>query len=161
MISTIYKPRTQTAHKYNYGHALLYAGSANMMGAAILCAKACIRSGAGLVTIMVAPGFKSIIHTSIPEVITSSEKDTAKSWQKKSAVAIGPGMEKTTPNKSLLKKILTGWSGPMVIDATALSLLSNLLELLPHRIANPAILTPHTGELEKLFGKTANDFGCG
>lgn len=158
LISTIYKPRIQTAHKYNYGHALLYAGSPHMMGAAILCAKACIRSGAGLVTINVAPGFQSIIHTSVPEVITSSEKDTAKSWQKKSAVAIGPGMENSTSNRSLLKKILTDWGGPLVIDATGLSLLSTLLKLLTRRASGRAILTPHAGELEKLFGKTANDF---
>ncbi len=157
-IAQIYNPRNPFAHKYTFGHALLYAGSKNMMGAAVLCSKGCIRSGAGLVTIQVAPGCEAIIHTALPEAITSSEKDTTISWLKKSAAAIGPGLEKSSANKQLLKKLLVSWDKPLVIDATALSLLKDLAELLPKRKKNPAILTPHTGEFDQLFGKTANDF---
>ena len=158
LIQHIYKPRNPFAHKYTFGHALLYAGSKNMMGAAMLCSKACLRSGAGLVTIHVTPGCEAIIHTSLPEAITSSENDTGKSWLKKSAIAIGPGLEKSATNKQLLKKLLIQWDGPLVIDATALSFLSSFTDLLPLRKKNPAILTPHTGEFEQLFGKTSNDF---
>lgn len=158
LISKIYKPRNQFAHKYNYGHALLYAGSKNMMGAAVLCTKACIRSGTGLATIHLTPGCEEIIHMALPEAITTSVNDTNKSWSKKSAIAIGPGLENNAKNKQLLKKLLSAWEGPLVIDATALSLLTAFTSLLPLRKLHPAILTPHTGEFEKLFGKTANDF---
>lgn len=158
MISKIYKPRNQFAHKYNYGHALLYAGSKNMMGAAVLCTKACIRSGAGLATIHITPGCEAIIHTALPEAITTSVNDTNKSWSKKSAIAIGPGMENTAKNKQLLKKLLSAWAGPLVIDATALAILTAFTSLLSLRKLYPAILTPHTGEFEKLFGKTTNAF---
>lgn len=158
LISKIYKPRNEFAHKYNFGHALLYAGSKNMMGAAVLCTKACIRSGTGLVTIHIAAGCEAIIHTALPEAITTSLNNTNKSWSKKSAIAIGPGMENTPKNKQLLKKLLSAWEGPLVIDATALSLLTVFTSLLSFKRLHPAILTPHTGEFEKLFGKTANDF---
>ena len=158
LIRKIYKQRDQFAHKYNFGHALLYAGSKNMMGAAILCTKACVRSGTGLATIHVPPGYEAIIHTALPEAITASDNDTAKSWLKKSAIAIGSGLENNAKNKQLLKKLLSAWAGPLVIDATALSILTAFTSLLPARKLHPAILTPHTGELEKLFGKTNNDF---
>ena len=157
-IKNIYKPRNELSHKYNFGNALLYAGSKNMMGAAVLCAKACIRSGTGLVTLNVTPDCEAIMHISIPEVITTSEKETNKTLLKKAAIAIGPGLENDIKNKQLLTKLLTDWQEPIVIDATALSILITLKHLLPKRKLHPAILTPHTGEFEKLFGKTADPF---
>lgn len=158
MISNIYKPRNAFAHKYIFGHALLFAGSKNMMGAGLLCTKACLRTGTGLATIHVSLGCEAIIHTALPEAITTSVNDTTKIWMKKTAIAIGPGLENTLKNQQLLKKLLVGWDGPLVVDATALSLLTSLIEMLPLRKIHPAILTPHTGEFEKLFGKTNNDF---
>ena len=157
-IRLIYKPRNQFAHKYNFGHALLYAGSKNMMGAAILCAKACLRSGAGLVTVFTEDNAQPVIQTALPEAITSTEHDFEKLIQKKSAIGIGPGLELSPANKDLLKNIIAGYSGAMVIDASALQMLSADIGILQQRILNPAIITPHTGEFEKLFGKTVNDF---
>ena len=157
LIAKIYIRRNAFAHKYNFGHALIYAGSKNMMGAAILCSKACLRSGAGLVTIQVSRDCEGIINVAIPEAITSSTSKKENSWLKKAAIGIGPGMEINSSNKLLLKKILTDWDGPLVIDASALQLLITLSNLLPTRKNHPAILTPHQGEFEKLFGKTISD----
>ena len=158
MISKIYKPRNNFAHKYTFGHTLLYAGSKNMMGAGLLCTKACLRAGTGLATIQVTPGCEGIIHTALPEAITTSGTIHGDTWLKKTAIAIGPGIENTQKNKQLLKNILADWDGPLVIDATALSLLVSVITMLPVRKMHPAILTPHTGEFERLFGKTTNDF---
>lgn len=157
MITHVYKPRNSLGHKYNFGHALLYAGSKNMMGAGVLCAKACIRSGTGLVTIQVPLLCEAIIHNSIPEVITNSDKEGNKILIKKSAIAIGPGLENNVKNKQLLKHLLKIYEGPLVVDATALSLLGTIKPLLLHR-KHPAILTPHAGEFEKLFGKSTDSF---
>jgi NAD(P)H-hydrate epimerase len=66
-VALIYNPRNQYAHKYNFGHALLYAGSKNMMGAAILCAKACLRAGCGLVTVHTETGTQPVIQASFPK----------------------------------------------------------------------------------------------
>ena len=158
LVQTIYKPRKQSGHKYNYGHALLYAGSKNMMGASLLCARACLRSGAGLTTVYVPEERMNILQTALPEAIASDENDFAIISKKKSAIGIGPGLEINDVNEGLLKKIITEWDGPLMIDASALQLLVAFPNLLPGRKVNPAIITPHTGEFEKLFGKTANDF---
>ena len=158
LIRSIYRPRKQSGHKYTYGHALLYAGSKNMMGAALLSAKACLRSGAGLVTVHTPEERMPIIQTALPEAISSDENDFEIISKKKAAIGIGPGSEVNETNSSLLKKIITEWNGPLVIDASALQMLIPLTDLLSGRKINPAIITPHTGEFEKLFGKTNNDF---
>ena len=157
-VKLIYKPRNQFSHKYNFGHALLYAGSKNMMGAAILAAKACLRTGAGLVTVFTEEGTQPIIQMALPEAISSTETDFEKLTLKKSAIGIGPGFGISESNKLLLKNLVLAFSGPLVIDASALQMLSLDIDLLSQRNLTPAILTPHTGEFEKLFGKTSNDF---
>lgn len=158
LIGKIYKPRNPFGHKYNFGNALLYAGSKNMMGAAVLCTKACLRTGTGLATIHVTPESVAIINTSLPEAITTSENEANKSWLKKTAIAVGPGLDLAVKNKQLVKKLLLAWAGALVIDATALSLLIPYCALLSKRKLHPAILTPHTGEFERLFGKTSDPF---
>jgi len=157
LIHSIYKPRDESSNKYNFGHALLFAGSKDMMGAAILCAKAVLRSGAGLVTVYTEERTESIIQIAVPEAITSTEKDPDKITYKKNAIGIGPGLEASPANSLLLKYLIEKWENPLVIDATALSLLKEYPESLIKRKNYPAILTPHTGEFEKLFGKTGSD----
>ena len=157
-ISLIYKPRNQVSHKYNFGHALLYAGSKNMMGAALLCAKACLRSGAGLVTLHTEEMSQSIVQIALPEAITSTENNIAVLSLKKAAIGIGPGLEISSVNKELLITLLDTLTIPQVIDATALHLLSSETSILSKPFKIPIILTPHSGEFEKLFGKTSNDF---
>jgi hydroxyethylthiazole kinase-like uncharacterized protein yjeF len=157
LMHTIYKPRNESSNKYNFGHALLFAGSKDMMGAAILCAKAVLRSGAGLVTVYTEERTESIIQIAVPEAITSTEKDLHTITYKKNAIGIGPGLEASTTNSTLLKELIEKWDHPLIIDATALSLLKEYTPLLKERKQYPAILTPHSGEFEKLFGKTDND----
>jgi ADP-dependent NAD(P)H-hydrate dehydratase / NAD(P)H-hydrate epimerase len=157
-IKSIFKPRKDFTHKYSYGHALLYAGSKSMMGAAILCAESCLRSGAGLVTLHMQEEQMHIIQTALPEAISSAENNVEVLWKKKSAIGIGPGLEINENNAALLKEILMKWEAHLVIDAAALTLLQPFIDLLGKRKIHPAILTPHTGEFEKLFGKCDNDF---
>jgi len=158
LIQSIYKPRNKIGHKYSYGHALLYAGSQPMMGAAILCAKACLRSGAGLVTLHIKEALMPVLQIALPEAISSDEKDTAVLQTKKAAIGIGPGLQINEENETLLQQVITDFSGPVVIDASGLALLKPQLDLLVKRKTDQSILSPHTGEFEKLFGKTSNDF---
>ncbi len=158
MVSSIIKPRNQFSHKYNFGHCLVFAGSKNMMGAALLCSKACLRAGSGLVTLHTEVASQSIVQIALPEVISSTEINLEILSTKKTAIAIGPGLEMSLHNTALLKKILTTVNIPLVIDASALNILSKEEALLSNHFKIPIILTPHTGEFEKLFGKTSNDF---
>lgn len=157
-INMLYKPRDQAGHKYNFGHVLLYTGSKNMMGAAILSATAVLRSGAGLVTVFTQEGTQAVIQTALPEAIASTEENVAIASQKKSAIGIGPGLEINDANLHLLHTLISSYHGGLVIDASALHLLSTNTSVLKERSGMPVILTPHTGEFEKMFGKATHDF---
>ena len=62
-------PRKQFANKGNYGYACLVAGSYGMMGAAILSARACLRSGVGKLTCYICKDGYTIMQTSVPEAM--------------------------------------------------------------------------------------------
>ena len=162
LIINIYKARTPFAHKGNFGHAALVAGSTWMMGAAILCARACLRSGAGKLTCYVSKSGYEIMQTSVPEAmsIISGAKDFIENADGLSlfdSVAVGPGIGLIENNAKLVKNVLQQCKKPVVIDADALNILAAnqalLMELPPY-----SILTPHKKEFERLFGKSTNDF---
>lgn len=156
-IRSVYKRRDQFSHKYDFGHALLYAGSKDMMGAAILCAKACLRSGAGLLTVVTEDLTQGIMQTAFPEAITTTSDNYAELWKKKSAIGVGPGISPSEEQARLLKKIIVEYTGPLVIDATALQLLAHDPAMLESRVGK-TVLTPHSGEFERIFGKCRDDF---
>jgi ADP-dependent NAD(P)H-hydrate dehydratase / NAD(P)H-hydrate epimerase len=156
------KPRKKYAHKGNFGHALLIAGSKGMAGAALLAARACLRSGVGLLTIHVPSELCDIMQIAVPEAMLSIDKTQQyisgiASTASFSAVGIGPGLGKHTDTAAFLRSFLLLHRQPLVIDADALNLLAadpDLLNLLP----KGSILTPHPKEFERLFGPSENDF---
>jgi ADP-dependent NAD(P)H-hydrate dehydratase / NAD(P)H-hydrate epimerase len=170
IIQTIYKPRNRFAHKGNFGHALLVAGSYGKIGAAVLSAKACMRSGAGLLTVHIPKCGYDILQSSVPEAMvmtdfnssfntkvvqgTPSGEDDLKNYE---AIGIGPGIGKASETKMMLKEVLKNYHSPIVLDADALNIISTekgLLKLIP----GGSILTPHPKEFERLFSESANDF---
>lgn len=163
IISSIYKPRNRFAHKGNFGHALIVAGSYGKIGAAVLCSKACLCSGAGLTTIHIPKCGYEILQTAIPEVmvmtdfnssiVTKIEEDISKF----SSIGIGPGIGTAAETKRILKEIFEAYQKPVVLDADALNIISSDKDLLKQIPAN-SVLTPHPKEFERLFGKTENDF---
>jgi ADP-dependent NAD(P)H-hydrate dehydratase / NAD(P)H-hydrate epimerase len=161
-VKSIYKPRKKFTHKGSYGHAAIIAGSYGMMGAAMLSAKACLRSGVGKLTVLIPKCGYAIMQTAVPEAmcITQGEnfiEDLNISTDKFSSVGIGPGMAKHPSHKDLLHTIFSSTQKPMVIDADALNVIADNDELLNVLPAN-SILTPHPKEFERLFGTTENDF---
>lgn len=64
------KVRSKFAHKGNFGRALLIAGSQGMAGASVLAARACLRSGIGLLTVHIPFCNNFIVQTSVPEAMT-------------------------------------------------------------------------------------------
>ena len=162
IIHSIYKARSRFAHKGNFGHALLLAGSRGKMGAAILAAKACLRSGAGLLTCHIPGHGLTIIQTAVPEAmaIPDAQPDCISSVvapEQYKAIGIGPGIGLSPETVDCLKSLLSGYTHPIVLDADALNILAaepSLQELLP----GGSILTPHPKEFERLAGVSANDF---
>lgn len=150
LIKNIYRPRKKYSHKGDYGHAAIIAGSEQMMGATILSAKACMRSGVGKLTCILSPARYAIINNALPECITSEASGDF------DAVGIGPGMNEDTNAETWLKELFKK-TPRMVIDAGLLIVLSKIPALLKH-LPELSILTPHPKEFDRLFGVCANDF---
>lgn len=118
------KIREKFSHKGTYGHVLIFAGSRDMAGAAVLSSEAALRSGAGLVTVHSASCNRIILQTAVPEVIFESDNNEHcisefRDLTKFNAIAIGPGIGQTGETSFFLKSILSAYSNPIVLDADA------------------------------------------
>ncbi len=161
LVQSILKPRDKDSHKGTYGHALIIAGSEGVMGSAVLASKACLRSGAGLVTVHVPICGVEILQTSIPEAMISG--DAKKSCftddvniEKYTVVAVGPGIGTNSLTQNAIHTLLKKAKSPIVIDADGLNCLSLNKEWFS-LIPKDSILTPHPKEFERLVGTWVND----
>lgn len=155
-------PRKENAHKGNFGYAGLIAGSKGMMGAAVLAAKACLRSGVGKLACICPDAGTSILQTTVPEAIclpqgTDYISTVPSAPDRFSSLAIGPGIGQHPQLITAIQQLLQQYQHPLVIDADAITLLAGMPEYWK-RIPPNTILTPHPKEFERMFGKTANDF---
>ncbi len=163
LISAFYKSRGLFSHKGSFGHALLFAGSYGKTGAATLCTKACLRSGAGLVSVHLPQNSVNIVQTSTPEAMcrvdAHSERITALDYDLTlyDSVGIGPGIGTKQDTAELVYKVIMTYNRPLVIDADALNILSENTGWLSH-IPPYSILTPHPKEFVRLFGDSTDDF---
>ena len=148
------KSRSRFAHKGTFGHALLIAGSLGKMGAAVLAGKACLRSGAGLLSIHVPQSGNVIVQTSLPEAMTSID-DNEYQFSKipelnpYNAIAVGPGISTDEVTVNAVRNLLQQVDKPLVLDADALNIMTqdkSMLELVPEN----SILTPHPKEFDRL-----------
>jgi ADP-dependent NAD(P)H-hydrate dehydratase / NAD(P)H-hydrate epimerase len=161
-IKNIIKKRDKFSHKGTHGHALLVVGSFGMAGAAVLSARACMRSGVGLLTVHTPQCNRLILQSTIPEAMVRTDADEFAISQNNDsiiyeAIGIGSGIGKAGRTASALKIYLSKTTLPMVIDADALNLIADNPEMLS-LIPKHSILTPHPKEFERLFGKTKDDF---
>lgn len=163
IIHSIYKPRKRFSHKGTFGHALMIAGSYGKIGAAILSAKACLRSGAGLLTCHIPKCGYDILQTSVPEVMVMTDFNSSfitkieDDLTKYKAIGIGPGLGTASETKMFLRELFDNYRNPIVLDADALNIIASQKELL-QMIPAGSILSPHPKEFERLFGETANEF---
>lgn len=161
-IRPLIRQRKKFAHKGNFGHALLIAGSHGMAGASILAGRSCLRSGVGLLTIHAPAHNNTIVQSTVPEAMV--EADIHENYfacptdtEDYNAVGIGPGLGKSQETETALLDQIRMCQCPMVIDADALNLLAKnrkTLTVLP----KGSILTPHPKELERLVGKCQNSY---
>jgi len=154
-VASSIKPRNSFANKGNYGHALLVAGNTGKMGAALMASKACLRSGAGLVTLNIPAASLNIVQTALPEAMCALREDDIE-WEKFTTIGIGPGLGTKEDAATVLQKVLQQFKKPVVIDADALNILSTENDWL-QQIPAGTIITPHPKEFERLFGKFENE----
>lgn len=154
--------RPREAHKGDFGHVLIVAGSKGMAGAAVLCARGALRAGAGLVTVSVPDELFSIVQTAVPEAMCIGrglETDLSEAALKRyHVIALGPGVGTTAKSYELVSWLLQKYDGRFVIDADALNIIAvagrsdkqwfaNFPKIPPQSIA-----TPHPGEAARLLG---------
>lgn len=161
-IFPLIKKRNKFDHKGIFGHGLLISGSFGKIGAAVLGARAALRTGIGLITCQVPACGTLIVQCSVSEAMVkedASEKIISDigSTDTYSAVGIGPGIGTETDTQNALYNLLTECKMPLVIDADALNILSlnkEWLSLLPAQ----TVLTPHLKEFDRLAGVSDNGF---
>lgn len=161
-VAGLLQPRNKFSHKGIYGHALLLAGSKGKSGAAIISAKAAMRSGTGLLTTQSTKETLNALLLHLPEAmgLPDEHPDFISGVEKPErfdAIAFGPGTGTEAETQQTLKKILHYYTGKLVIDADGLNILSEnktWLEFLPPS----TILTPHPKEFERLCGRQDDDF---
>ncbi len=160
-IRSILKKRQAFSHKGSYGHALIIAGSKGKTGAAILSAKSCIHSGAGMVTACIPSCCEVALNTSAPEVMTVTATEnyitTLPDIAPYTVIGCGPGIGTQDETARMLKLMIQNAGSPLVLDADALNILSQnktWLSFLPPG----SILTPHPGEFLRLAGKWSDNF---
>lgn len=161
-IGYLIRARKKFSHKGTFGHALLIAGAYGKMGAATLAAKACLRSGVGLLTTHIPQKGYQIIQTSVPESMTSIDNDEAiftalPDIGKYEAIGIGPGMGTDPKSAKAMKLLIQNCQVPMLIDADAINILGENKTWIAFLPKN-SILTPHPKEFERMTRKTDNDF---
>jgi NAD(P)H-hydrate epimerase len=159
MVKQIVRPpkllprRSRAAHKGDFGTVLVVAGSEGMLGAAVLCATAALRGGAGLVQVSVPRELQPLLPLAVPCATTlpRSLPTLARAAAAAETIVVGPGLGATAATRSLVRAVLRAACAPVVLDADAL----NVLAPLRRPVRGPAagvVLTPHPGEAARLLG---------
>jgi hydroxyethylthiazole kinase-like uncharacterized protein yjeF len=149
-IETLIKPRQKNTHKGSFGKVMIFAGSKGMAGAAALCARGALRSGAGLVKVAVTPEITDIVQMLVPEAICVSRKDLGDLAEAYETIVIGPGLGQDAMNKTYIKDLLK-LDAVVVLDADGLNIMGDEIDQLRNAKAK-LILTPHPGEAARLLG---------
>jgi NAD(P)H-hydrate epimerase len=160
----MYRPRDIFSHKGTFGHTLLVAGSYGKIGAAVLSAKACLRTGTGLLSCYTPACGYTILQVTVNEAMVMTDEYVRMitgvplvDFSGYNAVGRGPGLGTDPATAGAVEKLLAGCRNPVVIDADALNIIATDKRLFD-KIPPLSILTPHPKEFERLFGKAANDF---
>ncbi len=158
-VISLFPPRAPRAHKGAFGRVLVVAGSRQMCGAGLLCAKSALRVGAGLVYWALPKSMQPSFAAALPEVITLPLPENERgeialaAWpvltdfiakQHPALAVVGMGMQ----GSPLLPKLLQEIQLPLVVDADGLNAISRMSSF---QFKQPAIVTPHPGEIARLL----------
>jgi NAD(P)H-hydrate epimerase len=158
------RTRPKYSHKGTYGHVLLLAGSRGKTGAALMASKACLRAGAGLVTIGIPETLVDALQSRVTEemilpladkgdgTLSFSSADAILGFlnKKGNVLAIGPGLSVDDEISKLVRLLVLKSKVPLVLDADGLNAIADKTSILKKSRA-PVILTPHTGEMARLL----------
>jgi NAD(P)H-hydrate epimerase len=162
-------PRTSDAHKGDFGHVLIIAGSRGKAGAAHLAGLGALRSGAGLVSIAAPAGCQPIVAMMAPEYMTLPLIETADGQIaadaidavlnfNKDVIAVGPGLGTGSETRGFVRALIERSETPLVLDADALNALGHHTDVLQSGGGGrPIIITPHPGEMARLVNTSVDE----
>lgn len=172
-IAQLIPERPRYSHKGDYGHVLIVAGSKGKTGAAFMAAKACMRAGAGLVTVGVPESLGDIVQSRVTEEMTLPLSDAGGGTlsskassvilrflaERADVLCIGPGIGVSDETRKLLAELVTSSRAPMIIDADGINSIDDMA--LFGKAQAPVVLTPHPGEMGRLLNKKEASPGKG
>lgn len=156
--------RNDECHKGDFGRILLLCGSRGYTGAAALAAQGALRCGAGQVYLGVPESIYMMEAVKLTEPVVfplpdtdgmlaiSASEEITSLLDKMDAVLIGPGSGRSEGTFQAVKTVLEKFSGPVVLDADGINVLSQHIDMLRDRTGT-TILTPHMGEFERVGGR--------
>ncbi len=157
----VFPKRRRNSHKGTFGTALLICGSYGMAGAAMLAAKASLRSGVGIAKCVLCESIYGAFTSYLPEAVCVPTKqsksgtlcadffDMENLLDKTTAVLFGCGVGKSEDTEKILKMIINKSTVPTVLDADGINMLSLNIDLLKESKV-PIIITPHPAEMARL-----------
>jgi NAD(P)H-hydrate epimerase len=161
--------REPDAHKGDFGHLMVVAGSLGKAGAAVMAARGALRTGAGLVSVATPTSLVPIIQQQVFEAMCipsaesidgtfgiGAENELLKTASKMSSCAIGPGISTHYETVQVVRSLVQRLPIPMVVDADGLNALVGSLDVIKQSKAS-VIMTPHPGELGRLLGISSSD----
>jgi ADP-dependent NAD(P)H-hydrate dehydratase / NAD(P)H-hydrate epimerase len=165
IVRGVLPPRPRDSHKGAYGHVFVVAGSAGKSGAAIMTGQAALRSGAGLVTLLLPSGLQRDIIARVPELMSESLPETRAGTldetalgpvldhlKQADAVVVGPGLTTHPSTRRLVRGIVRLSPVPMVLDADGINAFAPKPETLRNEGGQAIAITPHPGEMARLLG---------
>jgi len=167
-VQALSTPRRRDAHKGNFGHVLVVAGSMGKSGAAAMAGVAALRAGAGLVTVACPKSVQVAVAAFAPELMTEPLPETDKGTisllaltrrkellKDKTTVVIGPGLSQVPETAEFIRDLVSICPAAMVIDADAINAFAGQagdLQSSEGGEYSPCVLTPHPGEMSRLMG---------
>jgi NAD(P)H-hydrate epimerase len=161
--------RKRLSHKGDYGKLLILAGSVPYTGAPSLCARAAVRSGAGLVYLGVPQDIYEITAVKnqeampFPLAANSAGRIAARAWENIAprlqgcdGCVMGPGLGRDEDTRAVTRQVLAHAKGPVVLDADSLWAVADDLSILD-KAQEPVVLTPHEGEFARLLARPVTD----
>jgi len=163
----VFLRRPADAHKGQFGHLFIIAGSRGLTGAAYLVCQSALRSGAGLVTLATPASVNDIMEVKLTEAMTFPVEDAGKGFfmsdqidcvvnaaAGKGVLGMGPGLSREEETGMFVRGVYAKIEQPCVLDADGLNAFIDAPHLLRREEATRTIITPHTGECDRLFKTT-------
>lgn len=155
-IKSLLSRRPREAHKGTFGKVLIIGGSKGMTGAAVLAAKAALRSGAGLVRVCIDQEFFPIIQTNVIEATCVPRNLGPSILEEYDSIVIGPGLGTENEGAFAVAKVMQNYNGKIVMDADALNIVAEN-EVNLKKTDGQIIITPHLGEAARLIDSSVEE----